>query len=130
MCVDSPPSTCMERTSTCLGRGGMSPTSPGSRLAIDTQVHPNILYNLWYFHHFHVCISVCIPYFFNQMPRPPFFFFLLGFVRVLFEGGVFYFRKPIDINDSWIRLDGVISMCSPSVLLPAMEKSHTTQTAL
>ena len=66
----------------------------------------------------------------------PTIFLLLSFVRVLFEG---CFRKPVDINNSWIRykqvmqwrlLDGVISMCSPSVLLPAMEKNCTTWTAL
>ena len=116
MCVDSPPSTCMGRTSTCLGRGGMSPTSPGSRLAIDTRVNPNVLYNFY-------GTFITFKYVFRYVFRISsirchalfFLFFLLGFVRVLFKGGVCYIRKPVDINDSWIRLDGVISMCSPSV---------------
>ena len=71
-----------------------------------------------------------------QSDAAPTIILLLGFVRVLFES---CFRKPVDINNSWIRykrvmqwrlLDGVISMCSPSVLLPAMEKNCTTWTAL
>ena len=33
-----------------------------------------------------------------------FFFFLLHvFVRLLFEGGVYFFEKSADINNGWIR---------------------------
>ena len=30
-------------------------------------------------------------------------FLLLDFVRLLFEGGVYFFRKFADINNGWIR---------------------------
>ena len=52
---------------------------------------------------------------------------------------VYFFGKPTDINDSWIRyiwamqwwlLDAVSSKHSLSVLLSAVETSHTTHTAL
>ena len=43
-----------------------------------------------------------IPYFFDQTTRL-LFFSLLGFVRLLFEDGIYFFRKPADINDGWIR---------------------------
>ena len=36
-------------------------------------------------------------YFFNQTPQ------LACFARLLFEGGVYFFWKPADINNSWIR---------------------------
>ena len=68
-------------------------------------------------------------YFFNQMPQL-LFILLHVFVRLLFEGGVYFFGKPSDTNNSWIRyiqtiqwrlLDTVISKRSLSVLLSAME---------
>ena len=60
-------------------------------------------------------------------------------VWLLFKGGYYFFRKPADVNDGWIRnvqaiqwrlLDDVNSKQSQSVLLSAMEMSCTTQTAL
>ena len=30
-------------------------------------------------------------------------YFASCFVRLLFEGGIYFFRKPGDINDGWIR---------------------------
>ena len=39
-----------------------------------------------------------LPYFFAY-----YFFSLLVIVRLLFEGGVYFFGKPADINDGWIR---------------------------
>ena len=71
--------------------------------------------------------------------RGYFFFSLHVFVRLLFEGGVYFFGKPTDINVGWIGyvgaiqlqlLDAVSSKCSLSVLMSAMETSCTTQTAL
>lgn len=59
VCVGSPHSTCMERTSTCLGRGGMSLTSPDSRWAIynvDTQVYPNVRYFYHVFQYVYVYV--------------------------------------------------------------------------
>ena len=45
-----------------------------------------------------------VPYLFNLMLWLFFFFFLLHVsVWLLFEGGVYFFGKPADINDSWIR---------------------------
>lgn len=79
-----------------------------------------------------------IPYLFDQMPRT-FFFLLLVFVQLLFEGGIQVFGKPTDVNDGWIRyiqaiqqqlLDIVSSTCSLSVPLSAMVISRTTPTAL
>ena len=35
-------------------------------------------------------------------------FLLLGFVRPLFEGGIYFSRKPADINNGWIRYVRVI----------------------
>ena len=71
--------------------------------------------------------KIYIPYFFDQM------------LRLLFKDGVYFFGKPADINDSWIRyvraiqrrlLDAGSSIHNLSVLLSAMEKSCTTRTAL
>ena len=68
-----------------------------------------------------------------------FFFSLLIFVPLLFEGSVCFFGKLTDINNDWIGyvqaiqwwlLDAVNSMHSLSVLLPAVETSHTTQIVL
>ena len=64
-----------------------------------------------------------------------------GFVWLLFEGGVYFFGKSGDINDSWIRYkvrtsETVMvarcypSTCSLSVLLSAVGTTHTTQTVL
>ena len=66
-----------------------------------------------------VCVCVCcalccsmhrakehyvkIPYFFNQMLQLLFFFLLLIFVQLLFEGGVYLFGKLVGINHNWIR---------------------------
>ena len=70
-----------------------------------------------------------VPYFFNQTPQL-LFFSLLVFLRLLFEGGVYFFGKLADINDGWIRyvqaiqrrlLDAVSSMRSLSVLLSSVE---------
>ena len=64
-------------------------------------------------------------------------FLLLDFVWLLFEGGVYFFRKSADINNGWTRyviywglLDTVSSTRSLSVPLSAMETSCTTQTNL
>ena len=59
--------------------------------------------------------------------------------QLQFEGGVYFLGNPANINDGWIRciwviewqlLDAVSCKRSLSVLLSAMETSHTTQTAL
>ena len=50
------------------------------------------------------CIE-CLLYllhFFDELPRL-LFCSLLVFVQLLFEGGIYFFRKPADINDGWIR---------------------------
>ena len=66
-------------------------------------------------------------------------YFTACFVWLLFEGGVYFFGKPGDINDSWIRyvrvrrwqlLDAVSSTRSLSVLLLAVAMTRTTQTVL
>ena len=63
-------------------------------------------------------------------------YFAAHFVRLLFEGGIYFFGKPGDIKDSWIRyiqmrrwrlLDTVSSARNFSVLLLAV---GTTQTVL
>ena len=51
---------------------------------------------------------LCILYFFDQMPQLLFFFcclFCAATIRgwLLIEGGVYFFGKPGDINDGWIR---------------------------
>ena len=77
------------------------------------------------------------PYFFDQIPRLLFFrcSLLCGY---LLEGGVYFFGKPADIDDGWIKyvrvkrwrlLDAVCSTRSPSVLLLAVETTRTTQIA-
>ena len=79
-------------------------------------------------------------YFFNQTPWL-LFFSLLFFLWLLFKGGIYFFRKPADINDGWIRyvrvimiqqrlLDTISSKHCLSVLLSAMETSRTTRKAL
>ena len=59
--------------------------------------------------------------------------------RLLSEGGVYFFGKPTDINNGWIRyvwviewrlLDAVSWLCSLSVLLSPVEMGRTTRTAL
>ena len=59
--------------------------------------------------------------------------------RLLFEGGVYFFWKPEDINDGWIRYvrvrwwrlqDTVSSTRSLSVLLSAVGTTCRTQTVL
>ena len=59
--------------------------------------------------------------------------------RLLFEGGVYFFGKPADTNDSWIRyeqtiqwqlLDAFSSKNSLSILLSAVGMSRTTRTVL
>ena len=90
-----------------------------------------------------------IPYFFDQMPRLLCILLLVlcsYYSRVatirgwlLFKGSIYFFGKPGDINDGWIRciqvrrwrlLDTVSSMHSLSVLLSAVGTTHTTQTVL
>ena len=39
--------------------------------------------------------------FFNQIQQLLLFSVLI-FVRLLFEGGIHFLEKPVDINDSWI----------------------------
>ena len=60
-------------------------------------------------------------------------------MRLLFEGGIYFFGKPGDINDGWIGyervrrwwlLDAVCSTHSLSVLLSAVGTTRTTQTVL
>ena len=72
----------------------------------------------------HICGTQCTIY------------FAACFVRLLFEGGVYFFGKP---DDGWIGLvrvrrwwllDAVSSMRSLSVLLSAVERTRTTQTVL
>ena len=41
-------------------------------------------------------------HFFNQTPRL-LFFSLHVLVQLLFEGGVYFFGKPADFKDGWIR---------------------------
>ena len=43
-----------------------------------------------------------LPYFFNQTLRLQ-FFSLLVFLWLLSEGGAYFFGKPADIKDGWIR---------------------------
>ena len=56
--------------------------------------------------------------------------------RLLFEGGVFFFGKPGEIKDGWIRGDGCYSVDavgnthSLSLLLSAVGTTCTTQTVL
>ena len=66
-------------------------------------------------------------------------YFAARFAWLLFEGGVYFFGKPWDVNDTWISyvqlrqwwlLDAVSSMHSLSVLLSAVGTTHTTQTVL
>ena len=68
-----------------------------------------------------------------------YFFLLLVFVWLLFEGDVHILGKAADGNDSWIRytrviqwrlLDTVSCTHSLAVLLSAVETRCTTQTAL
>ena len=47
-------------------------------------------------------IHVHILYIFDQTPWV-LFFSLLAFVQLLFEGGIYFFGKPADIKDGWIR---------------------------
>ena len=81
-----------------------------------------------------------VQYFFDQTPWL-LLFLPLAFVRlhVVFKDGIYFFGKPADINNSWIKyeqviqqqpLDTISSMQNLSVLLPAVETSHTTQTVL
>ena len=85
-----------------------------------------------------ICQAFGIPYFFDQTLRL-LFILLLVFLQLLFEGGIYFFGKPVDINDGrrryaqviWQRrLDSVSGLHSLSVLLSAVETSRTTQTAL
>ena len=78
-------------------------------------------------------------YFFNQIPRLLFFLCLFSAAtirgRSLFKGGVYFFGKPTDIKDGWIRcvrviqrwlLDTVSSSRSLSVLLSAGNELYYT----
>ena len=51
----------------------------------------------WYALHVHIC-CVQVPYFFDQTPQL-LFIFMLVFVWLLFEGGVYFIGKPTDINN-------------------------------
>ena len=66
-------------------------------------------------------------------------YYLFCFVRLVFEGGVYFFGKPGDINNGWIRyvrvrrwrlLNTVSSTYSLSGLLSAVEMTCTTQTVI
>ena len=79
-----------------------------------------------------------VPYFFDQTLRLLFISLHVS-VWLLFEGSVYFFGKPADINTGTIRylrairwqlLDAVSSKCSLYVLLSGVETSHTTRTAL
>ena len=80
---------------------------------------------------------LCIRYLFNQIL---FSFFCCSFLCGYYSRVAFIsFERPADTNDGrikyvrviqWRLLDAVSSMHSLTVLLSAMEKSHTTQTAL
>ena len=87
-----------------------------------------------------VCTCVhAYPYFFNQTPRLLFILLHARFVRLLIEGGIYFFWKPWDVNDGWMRyvrvrrwqlLDAVSSTHSLSLLLSAVGATCTTQTVL
>ena len=66
-------------------------------------------------------------------------FLAVCFMRLLFEGGVYFVGKPADSNNDWNRymraiqiamIDAGSSTCSLSVLLLAVETSLRTWTAL
>ena len=87
------------------------------------------MHSTWYNHSY--CISLI-----NAAAT---IYFAAGFVWVLFEGGAYFFGKPGDINEGWIRyvrvrrwwlLDAASSMRSLSVLLSAVGTTRTTQTVL
>ena len=72
----------------------------------------------------------CIITVLNQMPRH-LSFSLPIFVQLLFEGSIYFFGKPADTNNGWIRyvqaiqrrlLDVFSSKHSLSLLLPAVER--------
>ena len=81
-----------------------------------------------------IVTSKCrVPYFFNQTQQLLCCTFL---VQLLFEGGVYFLGKPVNINQGLDKVhtsDTVMtfnSMCSLSVLLSAVETSHITQIIL
>ena len=78
-------------------------------------------------------------YCFLQSDSAATIFSLLAFVWLLFECSFHFFGNPADISDGWIRyvwvrwwrlLDAVSSTRSFSVLLSAVESTHTTWIAL
>ena len=94
-----------------------------------------------------VCVTVeftsAIPYFFDQTPQLLFISLFVLCDCILFEGGIYFFGKPADIASfpgslgiryrrvrRWRLLDTVSSARSPSVMLLAMEMTHTTRIAL
>ena len=73
------------------------------------------------------------------MPQLLFFLLFINFVWLLFKGGIYFFRKPNSINNSWIRyiqaiqwqlLEAVSITHSLSIPLSALERSFTTRTGL
>ena len=80
-----------------------------------------------------------IPVFIQSDTVATIFFLLPVFMWLLFECSVYFFGKHTSINDGWIRYIQansvncqmlVSGMCSLSVMLSAVDTSHTTQTAL
>ena len=49
-----------------------------------------------------IAIYTVLTYFFDRTPRLLLFLLHIS-VWLLFEGGFYFFGKPADINDSWIR---------------------------
>ena len=84
-------------------------------------------------------MTTCSSYVFLRSDTAATIYFATRFVRLLFEGGIYFFGKPGGINNSWKRyvrvrwwrlLDAVSSMRSLSVLLSAVGTTRTTQTIL
>ena len=90
--------------------------------------------------HMYMLRSLCwVTYCISSIRCHGYYLFAAHFVRLLYEGSVYFFGKPRDINDGWIRciwvrqwqlLDTVSSTCSLSLLLSAVGTTCTTQTVL
>ena len=102
---------------------------------INSQTSMQFMFMVEYLRKGYVILSSDMPYFFNQTPRLPRCSFLCGYsLRAatlwgrLFEGGVYFFRKPAGIKDGYVRaiqwrpLNAVSSRRSLTVLLSALER--------
>ena len=83
------------------------------------------------------CLTIQFQYL--HIRRHSYYFLCCMFLCGYFSSGYYFFRKPTDINNGWIRnvqaiqwrlLDDVSSKQTQSVLLSVVEMSRTTQTAL